>query len=124
MNRSRILSLFMSLALWSAAMTAGAAEKGWFGFAISVDAAGLLSPTLRSITIEKVFAASPAALAGLASGDAVVEVQGIVVAGAKAEVLRAALQKSVGETLRLRVRRGVGETREVSLVAASKPPGV
>jgi S1-C subfamily serine protease len=120
MDRSRMLTLRMSLVLCSAAMTAGAAEKGWFDFAISVDAAGLLNPTLRSITIERVFAASPAAPAGLASGDAVVEVQGIVVAGAKADALRAALQKSVGDTLRPKITRGVGECRWLP----RKPPGL
>jgi len=99
-----------------------AAEKGWFGLAISVDADGALSPTLRSVTITKVFSSSPAALAGLVPGDTILEVQGIVVAGAKADVMKAAMQKSVGETLRLKIQRGATQIREVSLIAVRKPP--
>jgi C-terminal processing protease CtpA/Prc len=102
--------------------TVGAAEKGWFGLAISVDADGAFNPTLRSITIVKVFPSSPAALAGLAPGDAVLEIQGIVVAGTKADVLKSAMQRSVGETLRMKIQRGGAEMREVSMVAVRKPP--
>jgi S1-C subfamily serine protease len=100
------------------------AEKGWFGFAVSVDAEVVsFNPTLRSITVQKVFESSPAALAGLAAGDVVLEVQGVVVSGAKADVLKAAMQKFVGETLHLKIRRGTGDTRELSMVAVQKPAG-
>ena len=59
----------------------------------------------------------------MAAGDLVVEVQGIRVAGAKAEALKPALQGgSVGETLHLKVQRGgSGQPREVTLVAVPKP---
>jgi C-terminal processing protease CtpA/Prc len=122
MKRTR--ALLILLAVWLLSTAALAAEKGWFGFAIAVDAEGLsLNPTLRSITVQKIFASSPAALAGLASGDSVVEVEGIVVAGTKADVLKAALQKSVGETLHLKIRRGAAAVREVSMVAEHEPRG-
>ena len=118
MRRRRALT---AVALFLFSATLGAAEKGWFGLAISVDADGVFSPTLRSVTIAKVFPSSPAELAGLAPGDTVLEIQGIVVAGTKADVLKAAMQKSVGETLRLKIRRGATEIREVSMVAVRKP---
>jgi C-terminal processing protease CtpA/Prc len=104
----------------SAAVWAG--EKGWFGLAVSVDADGAFNPTLRSITIAKVFPSTPAALAGLGPGDKILEIQGIVVAGTKADVLKDAMQKSVGETLRLKIQRGASDVREVSMVAVPKPP--
>lgn len=119
MRRRRTL-IAVAFCLLSATLIA--AEKGWFGLAISVDADGALSPTLRSVTITKVFSSSPAALAGLVPGDTILEVQGIAVAGAKADVMKAAMQKSVGETLRLKIQRGATQIREVSLIAVRKPP--
>jgi S1-C subfamily serine protease len=99
-----------------------AAEKGWFGFALRIDAEGLsLNPKLRTIKIEKVFPNSAAAKAGLAPGDNILEMEGIVVAGAQANALKAATQKPVGETLRLKFQRAADAPREISLVAAAKP---
>jgi hypothetical protein len=47
--------------------------------------------------------------------------EGIVVDGAKAETLKAAIQKSVGETLRLKIKHGADAPHDVSLIAAPKP---
>jgi len=121
MRRHRTASMLTVAALVALSATLWAAEAGWFGLGLSVDADGALSPTLRSITIAKVLPSSPAARAGLAPGDTVLEVQGILVAGAKADVLKAAMQKAVGETLRVKIQRGA-EIREVSLIAVNKPP--
>lgn len=100
-----------------------AADKGWFGFALAIDAEGLsLNPTLRSITIHKISPNSPAAKAGLAAGDKIIAMEGIVVAGTPANTLKAATQKSVGQTLRLKFQRGTDAPRDISLVAAAKPP--
>jgi len=119
MRRRRTLTavtfLLLSATLW-------AAEKGWFGLVVSVDADGVFSPTLRSLTVSRVVPSSPAALAGLAPGDTVLEVEGIVVAGTKADVLKAAMQKSVGETLRLKIQHGATDIRQVSMVAVQRPP--
>ena len=123
MNRlsALILVVYIATACFLPAWAAG--EKGWFGFSVSVDAEGFsFNPTLRAIKIQEVVPSSPAAAAGLASGDFVIEVQGITVAGAKADALKAAMQKAVGETLRLRVKRGSSEVQEVSLVAVLKSP--
>jgi C-terminal processing protease CtpA/Prc len=97
-------------------------EKGWFGLAMSIDIQGtVLNPTLNTITIQSVAPHSPAASAGLVSGDLILEIEGIVVAGAKPEPIKVAMQKAVGESLRLKLKHGSDAPRDVSLTAAAKP---
>ena len=80
-----------------------------------------MNPTLRSVKVESVAASSPAASASLASGDFVIEIEGSVVAGAKANTLKAAMQKDVGESLHLKVKRGTDAPRDISITAVVKP---
>ena len=97
-------------------------DKGWFGLVVNVDGSGFsFNPVLRSVTISKVIAGSPAATQGLASGDQVTEVEGLVVAGRRAKEVELVMQKSVGETLHLRLKRPNGEVYSAVLVAAAKP---
>lgn len=105
--------------------TARAADdKAWFGFAVSVETEGVsFNPTLRSVRIEKLASSSPAERAGVAPGDAVVSLDGIVVAGAKANELKAVMKKSVGGTVRIEIERADAEAHEVELVATTEPPG-
>jgi C-terminal processing protease CtpA/Prc len=121
MDRRPRLILLLATVLLFLPLGSHAAEKGWFGFALAIDADGILNPKLRSIKIDKVFPASPAAKAGLSAGDMIVEIEGIVVDGAKAETLKSAMQKSVGETLRLKIKRGADASQDVSLIAGPKP---
>jgi C-terminal processing protease CtpA/Prc len=121
MNRRSRLILLVAAALLFSPLGLHAAEKGWFGFALAIDADGILNPKLRSIKIDKIFPASPAAKAGLSAGDMIVEIEGIAVEGAKADTLKAAMQKSVGETLRLKIKRGTDAAQDVSLIARPKP---
>jgi C-terminal processing protease CtpA/Prc len=121
MNRQSRLVLLIAAALLFSPWGAHAAEKGWFGFALAIDADGILNPRLRSIKIDKIFPASPAANAGLSTGDMIVEIEGIAVEGAKADTLKTAMQKSVGETLRLKIKHGTDTSQDVSLIAATKP---
>jgi C-terminal processing protease CtpA/Prc len=101
---------------------AAAGEKGWFGFAMAIDVEGTpLKPTLRTVRVDSVSPASPAAAAGIAPGDLFVEIEGISVAGANAYNVKAAMQKSVGETLHLKIKRGNDAPRDVALIAAPKP---
>jgi hypothetical protein len=51
----------------------------------------------------------------------ILEIEGIVVEGAKADTFKAAIQKSVGETLRLKIKRGADASQDVSLIAGPKP---
>jgi C-terminal processing protease CtpA/Prc len=120
-NRRSQLILLAAAALSLCCFASHAAENGWFGFTLAIDADGIFAPKLRSIKIEKVFAASPAAKSGLAPGDMIVEMEGIAVEGAKADTLKAAIEKSPGETLRLKIKRGAEAARDVSLVAVPKP---
>jgi predicted metalloprotease with PDZ domain len=100
-----------------------AAAKGWFGITISIDAEGTpLNATLQTIKVQSVAPASPAASAGLASGDLVLEIEGIAVAGAKAETIESAMRKAVGESLRLKVKHGTHTPHDVVLTAIAKPP--
>jgi len=122
MNRRSRLILLVAAALFFSPLGSRAAEKGWFGFAMAIDADGILDPKLRSIKIDKIFPASPAAKAGLSPGDMIVEIEGIVVEGAKADTLKAAMQKAVGDTLRLKIKRGADAAQDVALIAAPMPP--
>lgn len=121
-HRSRLMLLAAAAVLLFSPLALQAAEKGWFGVALTIDADGILNPKLRSIKIHKIFPASPAANAGLSAGDMIVEIEGIGVAGATADTLKTAMQKSVGETLRLKIKHGADASRDVSLIAAPKPP--
>jgi len=103
-------------------LVCSAQEKGWFGFEIKADTQGFsFNPTLRAVSVKQVTAASPAANAGMAVGDAIVEVQGIKVEGAKADTLRSAIHVLVGQQLRLSVKHGDAAPREVQLTAVAKP---
>jgi C-terminal processing protease CtpA/Prc len=121
LRAAAIVALFAGVL---AAMPASSAAEfaGWFGMSLKVDAGGfLLSPTINSATILEVAPHSPAEAAGLRAGDAILEIEGLTVAGGKANELRAALAKSVGQLLRLRLRRPGGETYSAVLTAARRP---
>lgn len=121
MKRSWTLWLVLSLAalMGSVAM---AADRGYFGFAVTVDMDSIaLNPTLRTIKVDEVQAGSPAAKAGVIAGDLITEVQGLVVAGAKGDDVKAAMQKLVGETLRLKIKHANSDPVEVLMTAALRP---
>jgi hypothetical protein len=60
MNRRSQLNLIAVAALFFAPLASHAAENGWFGFILNIDADGILNPKLRSIKIERIIPASPA----------------------------------------------------------------
>lgn len=121
MNRRVVVILLLVAALGCSSLLS-AAEKGWFGFGVNIETKGFsFNPTIQSVTVASVAPASPAAAAAVAPGDAIVAVQGIVVAGAKAGDLKKAMDVPVGNTLRLSIKRGSAEPQEVALVAAPKP---
>jgi S1-C subfamily serine protease len=122
MMRPLAVALFVLLAISPWHSVSAADANGWFGMSVSVDADAIsLNPTIRSIKVVAVAPSSPAAVAGLLAGDSIVEVQGITVAGARADVLKVAMRKAVGESLDLKIRRGTAESREARLVAIAKP---
>jgi C-terminal processing protease CtpA/Prc len=99
-------------------------DKGFFGLAVSVDGEGFfLNPTLRTITIQKVVPKSPAANAGIAPGDQIIEAEGRVIAGTKARELEPIMTKKVGQALHLLLKRPKGELYKAILIAIAKPTG-
>ncbi len=122
--RRTTIALLIAISAFSTPVVNAAEEKGWFGLSFNVETEGFsFNPTIQSVKIEKVVASSPAAQAGLAAGDVVVALQGIAIAGAKADDLKAAMKKSVGDTLRMKVKHGAAEATEIQMVAISKPAG-
>jgi C-terminal processing protease CtpA/Prc len=106
--------LLLATGVWSA-------EQGSFGIGVAVDGDGFfLNPTLKSIRIEKVIPNSPAAKAGVAPGDVLLEIEGHQVAGTKADVLKPFMQREVGQSTRLLVKKTTGEVVSIVLVAAPK----
>jgi C-terminal processing protease CtpA/Prc len=98
--------------------------KGFFGLSVAVDADGFfLNPTLKSITVQKVEPKSPAANAGIAAGDQIVEAEGRTIAGTKARELEPMMSKKVGQALHLLLKRPKGESYKATLIAVARPPG-
>ncbi len=113
------VALFALLLSLTSAVWAG--ERGYFGFGITIDGEGVpWNPTLRSVKIEKVSPKSPAALAGVVTGDEVLEVAGKVVAGAKGNDIKAQIEKDIGESVQMKLRHANGEVAVVTMVAAAK----
>lgn len=123
-RRLHILVLLAALSLAIAPLAFGADENGWFGLEVSCEIEGIsFNPVLHAARIAKVLPSSPAAAAGLTAGDLIIEVEGLVVSGAKARDLKAAMHKAVGESFRLKVKHGTAEPHSVTLVAIAKPEG-
>ena len=98
-----------------------AAAAGTFGFVAKVDADGWFNPRLKSVLIQSVVPGLPAATAGLAVGDIVVEVDGRAVAGAAASEMADLMKKTPGQKLNLKLRRPRGDTYTVELTAVRRP---
>jgi C-terminal processing protease CtpA/Prc len=94
---------------------------GTFGFLAKVDADGVFNPRLKSVLIQSVAPGGPAAAAGIAGGDAVVEVEGRPVAGAAASELSKLMKKAPGQKLVLKLKRAEGEPYVVELTAVARP---
>src|SRR5277367_5532030 len=108
-----LLALAVALAY---ALPGSAAERGWFGIGVSIEADGDgASRMVHTVTIESVAPDSPAAHAGLAAGDVILEADGLPLPGMKMSELREAMGKAAGETLHLKVRRS-GAVRVVTMV--------
>lgn len=123
--RQRPLLRIVAIALlcWSA--VAGAGERGFFGYGLSVTGKGFpLNPTIKRVTIASVVPGSPAARGGLVVGDEIVKAEGVAVAGKKGRELQTLARREVGQTLRLELKRPSGEVYTVALVAVRRPPGL
>lgn len=117
------LSRRITLALVAAAIAGSAVAEepnGTFGFVAKVDADGFFNPTLKTVRIESVQLGMPAALAGVAAGDSILEVEGSKVAGARASAMAERMKKKPGESVILKLVRANGETYVVTLTAIAK----
>jgi C-terminal processing protease CtpA/Prc len=111
--------------IWLIVSNCFAGESGgWFGFTINVDASIFsLNPVLRSATVVKVVAGSPAARGGVTAGDQIIQVEGVAIAGRRAKDIKPLMQKAAGETLHLQMKNTNGNIYSTSLVAQAKPQG-
>jgi len=75
----------------------------------------------KSATISSVAAPSPAASAGIAPKDKIIEVEGHAVVGAKGKDIAPLLKKAPGQAIRLKLKRPSGEEYAVTLVAVAQP---
>ena len=110
----------MTMLLVAVSTSAFGQEKGYFGLGVSVVADGFVNPILKTVTVNKVAPNSPAAKAGITAGDLIIEVEGKVVSGLKADELKPFMQRNIGESTRFVLKRANGELRPLSLVAAPR----
>lgn len=116
-------ALLAAALVLACAPAAAAAGRGWFGIGVNIEAEGdAASRVVHTVTIQSVTPDSPAAKAGLAPGDVILEADGLPLPGLKMSELREAMGKAAGESLHLKVRRS-GTVRVVTMVAVAPPPG-
>jgi C-terminal processing protease CtpA/Prc len=114
------LRTIATLALLAAALPALAAQAR-LGFGVEAKTSGFLSPVLEQVTVARVAPGSPAARAGLHTGDRIVAIDGHLVKGAAARPMSARLQGlAAGQHVRLGVERPGGRV-EFDLVAEVLP---
>lgn len=115
---SRIAAVFLLVVL---AGVAHAEDHGYFGFALNAETKGFFSPTIESLTIDKVLPGTPAERAGIRAGDRILEVEGKAVTGSKALDLKASATRQVGQTLHLTLRHADGQVFHAAMVAIPHP---
>ena len=94
------------------------AAKGKLGFSTEATSSGIGSPVLEQLMVADVRPGSPAAGAGLRSGDLIMEVNGRVIAGAPAEeVANVFKDLQVGQKVSLKITRGK-DSLSLNLIAA------
>lgn len=116
----RLALLVLALAVSFSYEPAFAAERGQFGISLAIEGDSFFNPTLKSVTIAKVVPNSPAAKAGIAVGDQIIEVEGHAVPGTKADVVKPYLLREVGQVTHIVIRKQGGEQLAVALTAAPK----
>ena len=123
--KHRRFAVTVVFVLWLIVSSCLAGESGgWFGFTINVDASIFsLNPVLRSATVAKVVAGSPAARGGVIVGDQIIQVEGVAIVGRRAKEIKPLMQKAAGETLHLQMKHLNGNIYSTSLVAQAKPEG-
>lgn len=114
-------ALVIAIALHVSSFSADAADKGYLGVSLEVDAEGMFNPTLKTLTVKTVAPSSPAAKAGIGSGDQIIEIEGRKVAGSSANDLRVYMEGEEGQTLRMAIKKPTGSTTSVTVVLGPRP---
>lgn len=111
----RLLAAGLVLAL----AASPAFAKGRLGFGLQVETSGfVLSPTLKQVTVSRVSPGSPAAAAGLLTGDRLLEIEGRAVPGAPAREMAGTLDDlKPGQHVHMKVRHADGSIATLDLVA-------
>lgn len=106
----------------SAANSAADPANGIFGITVTISADGVFNPTIQKAEIVEVIAGLPAAKAGLAIGDEVLEVDGQRIPGATAKELAPLTKgKKVGSPVGIVLKRPDGQSYTVTLIAVARP---
>ncbi|NOT86545.1 MAG: PDZ domain-containing protein [Lysobacter sp.] len=106
MTLNRTAKTAAAVILLAIASTALAA-KGKLGFATEASTSGFISPVLESLKVTIVRPKSPAAAAGLRSGDYITAVNDRLTAGADAREMADQFKSiEIGQKIRLKVKRG------------------
>jgi S1-C subfamily serine protease len=131
MNPKNRRSLTVAVIACTAALSlthalARPAPEGWYGIEAieAIPKKGSLSPlnpVVESIKLTQITPGSPAAQKGLAVGDWVMEIDGVVIGGRKVKELQPLIQKSVGQSMRLRLKKPNGKSYTVVLVGVARP---
>jgi len=85
------------------------------GFSLEVSADGNLNPTVTKVRVTTVTQGSPAQAAGLAVGDELIRVAGVIVPGTSASVLKSHMEFVPGKPKRLAFKRADGTEYEATL---------
>ena len=109
---SLALSLISALLARPAAATEPISKP--IGLSVEVDTDSLFGGKVNKILVTKVAPASQALVAGVAAGDEVVQVQGKVVPGAEARVLKPQMEFVPGQPKRITFKRIDGSIYEVT----------
>lgn len=90
--------------------------SGSTGFSLQVQADGFFNPKVVRALVKAVEAGSQAQAAGLAPGDELIRIEGVVVPGAEASALKPHMEFVAGKPKRLAFRRSSGQEYEATLV--------
>jgi C-terminal processing protease CtpA/Prc len=109
------LCLALSLGLASAVSVAQQA-RGAIGFSLHVQTDGFFNPKVVKALVKSVDADSQAQAAGLAPGDELIRVEGVIVPGSQTSALKPHMEFLAGQPKKLVFRRPSGQEYETTLL--------
>jgi C-terminal processing protease CtpA/Prc len=124
MRVTRLLFTFLCSALIALAPSGSfASEPGFLGISIHIEGEGFVANRMvKSVTVNRVVANSPAARAGLQFDDELIEVDGKRLRGSRISELRPLLDRQAGSSITLLVKKKSGQTQSYRVVLDPRPP--